>query len=135
MIIRKAKKTDFTEISRLAKKYGLDYSGMERDKFLVVEEKKKIIGIGALRKHKDCIELCSLGVDENYRGQGKAKKLVLSLLGQTKEDIYLTTIIPHFFEKFGFEKAGRIPASLTKDSEWCAGCRKDLCLVMVRRAQ
>jgi len=135
MRFRNAKKADFPQVLYLAKKLELDYSGMEADDFLVAEDSRKTVGICALKKHKDCIELCSLGVDENYRKRGLGKKLVLGVLKKAKREIHLATIIPQFFEKFGFEKSSQIPLSMVKKSEWCLGCKKDLCTIMVRKAK
>jgi len=133
MRLRNATKTDSPQILDLAKKLELDYSGMEADDFLVAEESRKIVGICALKKHKDCLELCSLGVDENYRKLGLGKKLVLGVLKKAKGEVYLATIIPDFFEKFGFKKSTQIPLSMVKKSDWCQGCKKELCTVMVKK--
>ncbi len=117
---------------KLANRNSLDYSDMEADDFWVAEERGKIRGICGLKKHHDCLELCSLGVDETYRHQGLAKQLVLALLQKIKGEIYLATVIPEFFEKFGFNKASRIPGSMIKKSEWCAGCNREKCTIMIR---
>jgi N-acetylglutamate synthase-like GNAT family acetyltransferase len=132
MRIRKAKNEDFDEIIRLAQAYDLDYSGMESDAYWVATDGKKIVGIIGLKRHPDCSELCSLGVEEDFRGRGIGKRLVLALLEKAGEEIYLATIIPAFFHKFGFEKAPSVPASMVKKSDWCLGCRRELCTVMLR---
>jgi N-acetylglutamate synthase-like GNAT family acetyltransferase len=133
MRFRNAKKADSPQILNLAKKLKLDYSGMEADDFLVAEDSRKIVGICALKKHKDCLELCSLGVDENYRKRGLGKKLVLAVLKKANGEIYLATIIPKFFKKFGFEDSSQIPLSMVKKSDWCQGCKKELCTIMVKK--
>jgi len=132
MRIRKAKKADFPRILEIAQKHSLDYFGMEADDFWVAEERGKIRGICGLKKHHDCLELCSLGVDKKYRRQGLARQLVIALLQDVSGEIYLATIIPAFFEPFGFKKTGRIPGSMIKKSEWCAGCNRKRCTIMIR---
>lgn len=132
MRIRKAKNTDFPQILQLAERYNLDYSNMEADDFWVAEEQGKIRGICGLKKHLDCLELCSLGVEEKYRHQGLASQLVLALLQEMKGEIYLATIIPEFFEKFRFMKTDHVPSSMIKKSDWCAGCSPERCRVMMR---
>lgn len=134
MKIRAATKSDVPEIFNLAKRYELDYAGMAEDSFLVAEEKGRVVGIGALKRHEDCIELCSLGVDENYRRCGIGKRLVFALLERAEGDVYLATIIPEFFEKLGFKRADRIPESMMRKSDWCRDCRRDLCTIMVRES-
>ena len=132
MRIRKSRKADLPQIISLAKKYELDYTGMVSDDFWVAAEGPKILGIVGLKEHPDCVELCALGVDEARRKRGLGRELVLALLKKAKGDIYLATIIPFFFEKLGFHQASLIPASMVKKSDWCKGCRKDLCTVMIK---
>lgn len=133
MRIRKARNKEFPQIVALAKKYSLDYPGMDKDDFLVAEEKRRIIGICGIKKHGDWGELCSLGVDEDYRKRGVGGRLVSRVIKEVRSDIFLATLIPEFFVKFGFEKAAYIPSFMVKDSEWCQGCQQELCTVMVRK--
>jgi N-acetylglutamate synthase-like GNAT family acetyltransferase len=132
MRVRKARKTDLPQVLKLARACNLDYSGMATDDFWVAEESGKIRGICGLKKHRDCLELCSLGVDEKYRRHGLGRLLVLTLLRCISGEIYLATVIPGFFEPFGFRKAGHIPGSMIKKEEWCAGCNREQCLIMIR---
>jgi len=133
MPIRKANKADFPDIIRLAKACSLDYEGMEADAFLVAEERGRILGICGLKKHPECFELCALGVGMKWRGRGWGGRLVRAVLGEAPGEIYLATVIPGFFAPFGFEKAVAVPPSMVKKAEWCAGCRPELCTVMVKK--
>lgn len=108
---------------------------METDDFLVAGDGDKIVGICGLKKHMDCFELCSLGVDEAYRNKGLGNRLVHAALKKAGREVYLTTTIPGFFEKSGFEKAGHFPESMIKKRDWCLGCNKELCTVMVRKGK
>jgi len=133
MKIRAARKTDFVQIRPLAAEYNLDYCDMEEDDFWVAAEGKKVVGACGLKKHPDCQELCSLGVAEGFRKKGLGKRLVAALLKASAGDIYLTTIIPDYFEKLGFQRADLVPPSLLKPEEWCSGCPRDRCRVLVKR--
>ena len=133
MRLRNARKAESPQILNLAKKLELDYSGMDADDFLVAEDSRKIVGICGLKKHEDCLELCSLGVDESYRKRGLGKKLVVGVLKKARGEVYLATVIPDFFRKFGFEKSPQIPLSMVKKSDWCLGCKKELCTIMVKK--
>jgi len=133
MKIRRAEKEDFPQITSLARKLGLDYERMEDDSFWLAEDKGRIAGLVALKKHGDCHELCALGVDPHRRNRGLGRKLVQTLLLSADRDIYLATVIPGFFEKCGFERTVHIPSSMKKSPEWCEGCSKELCTVMVRK--
>lgn len=132
MQVRKVRPPDFPRILELARSYGLDYHNMEGDDFWVAEKNGRITGICGLKIHADCQELCSLGVEEDDRGRGVAGKLVRTLLRNVQGQIYLATIIPEFFERFGFKKTNRIPPSMIRKPEWCEGCRPEKCQVMVR---
>jgi N-acetylglutamate synthase-like GNAT family acetyltransferase len=133
MAIRRARARDWPQIFGLARECGLDYAGMEADEFWVAEEAGQVAGIVALKTHPECRELCALGVEAAWRGRGIGAGLVRHLLGETRGDIHLATVIPEFFERLGFERSDGIPPSLVKDEEWCAGCRRENCRVMVRR--
>jgi len=133
MRIRRAARPDWDQIVSLAQECGLNYAGMERDQFLVAEEGGRLGGIVAFKIHAGCRELCALGVAPALRGRGIGRRLVLELVGGVRGDVYLATIIPAFFEPLGFERCAVVPRSMVKDDEWCAGCRRDLCAVMVRR--
>jgi len=135
MAIRSARQKDFSQIVALAKELGLDYEGMDKDSYWVAEEAGRIVGLVGLKKHADCHELCALGVSLGYRGKDLGQKLVHALLLNADRDIYLATIIPGFFEQCGFEKCTQFPASMKKAPEWCEGCRKELCTVMVRTSR
>ena len=132
MRMRRATEADLPQIAILAKKYSLDYPGMSAEDFFVAVERGKILGICALRQHESCEELCSLGVEEGHRGQGVGRSLVLAVSRQAKTDLYLATVIPEYFQKFGFERASNTPVSMIKSPDWCNGCPRERCAVLVR---
>jgi len=134
MFVRKAVPQDWDEIFRIARESGLDYPGMEKDDFRVAEENGRVVGIVGLKRHPECLELCALGVDVARQGQGTGRQLVFELLTGVGEDVYLATVIPGYFERLGFERSAVVPPSMVKNPEWCAGCRRELCTVMVRRS-
>jgi len=138
MRIRKAAPSDLPLVMGLARGLGLDYPGLEKDVAWVADEDGRIAGSVALQRHPDCLELVALGVDERDRGKGIGGRLVLALLGlvaEQAEDVYLATVIPAFFARFGFEPAAA-PASIAarQGTAWCEGCPRELCTVMVRRS-
>jgi N-acetylglutamate synthase-like GNAT family acetyltransferase len=133
MNIRKAGQEDIPQITSLARDLGLDYPGMDDDSFWVAEDKARIVGIVALKKHGNCHELCALGVAPRRRNKGLGRKLVQALLQSADRDIYLATIIPGFFKNCGFNRTSDFPSSMKKSPEWCEGCPKELCTLMVRR--
>lgn len=137
MNLRKATVSDMQEINSVALKYDLDSNDTSAEQFIVAEEDKKIIGFGRLLPHAGCVELGTIGVVEEYRGKGVAKKIVNSLIesvdvGHARyQHIYLTTLIPSFFEQFGFKRLDAAPPDcMIRKKEWCEGCKKVGCTVM-----
>lgn len=133
MYLRKGKKSDTNAIYEIALKYDLESDDMNLEEFIVAEENNNIIGFGRLKVHPDAVELGTIGVVEEYRNRGVATTIVNELLKKTNSDIYLTTLIPKFFEKFGFRKLETsAPNSLIRSKEWCEGCAKAGCTLMKR---
>jgi N-acetylglutamate synthase-like GNAT family acetyltransferase len=134
MKIRRLRSEDIRPAVELAAALDLGYPGMENDRIWVAEDQGRIAGLIALRTHADCLELVSLGVDPEYRNRGLGRKLVEALVDASEGDIHLATIIPRFFEAYGFVETTSIPEGMAKDPSWCDGCPKELCTIMVRIA-
>lgn len=136
MRVRKALPEDIPQAVRLAASLGLDYPGMEKDRFWVAEDDRRIVGIVGLKKHPDCLELCALGVEADRRGKGVAKALVEALMAEAPGPVHLATVIPAFFEALGFERTPDMPRSFIEKrrTSWCDGCDLSLCTVMLREA-
>lgn len=131
MEVRKARQEDLPAIEALALQFDLDHANMQAENFIVAEEKGLIIGIGQILPYPDCMELASLGVLPEFQRTGIGKKIVEALLADTQGEVYLATIRPDYFSRFGFKKTLDFPVSMKKKSEWCEGCRPELCTVMV----
>ena len=135
MKLRKALGSDMDTINKIALKYDLDSNDTKADQFIVAEENNEIIGFGRLLPHAGCLELGTIGVVEEYREKGIAKTIIDALLKAAKttgrKKIYLTTLIPSYFEKFGFKKLDEAPPDcMIRKKEWCDGCKKTGCTVM-----
>lgn len=131
MKLRNAQPSDMDNIYKIALKYDLDSNDMKAEDFIVAEENGSIIGFGRLWQHDDAVELGTIGVVEEYRKKGVAKAIIKDLLGKTKENVYLTTLIPGYFEQFGFKRLTTPPPqSMIRKKEWCEGCTKIGCTVM-----
>ncbi|MGZ5423943.1 MAG: GNAT family N-acetyltransferase [Candidatus Aminicenantales bacterium] len=135
MQIRRVRQKEIPDAVELARSLNLDYPGMEADPLWVAKDAGEIVGLVALKTHPDCLELCALGVDPRFEGQGVGRALVEALGAEAPGDVYLATIIPGFFESLGFHiiKAG-IPATLPakRTTTWCEGCPQERCAVMLR---
>ncbi|MCX8159700.1 MAG: GNAT family N-acetyltransferase [Candidatus Saccharicenans sp.] len=135
MLVRKATPQDMPHVVRIAWRLALDYPGLENDSFFVAEERGKIVGILGLKDYGEFLELVAVGVLEEYREMGIGKKLVEEVLKDLSDKkVYLLTTVPGFYEKLGFEKVEEVPEALKKDPVWCAGCDKNRCVAMHRKA-
>ncbi len=135
MTVRRALPQDIPSAVGLAGRLGLDYPGLEDDEVWVAIEAGETVGLVALKKHPDCLELCALGVDPGCRGRGVGRALVEALMAGAPGDVHLATVIPSFFAGCGFRvlRSG-VPATFPakRRTDWCAGCPQELCTVMVR---
>jgi N-acetylglutamate synthase-like GNAT family acetyltransferase len=132
MNIRKALPADRRRVDAFVGKHAMDYTGTERDEFLLAEDDGRLAGVVALRKHPDCLELCALCVDPADRGAGVGRLLVEGLVRMAGGTVYLATVIPRFFEKCGFVRTLAVPGGMKKDAAWCEGCDKTLCTIMIK---
>ena len=76
-------------------------------RFIVaVDLKEQIIATGQIKPHKgDILELASIAVVPEHRGEGLARAIIAYLLKDSPRPLYLTcrTQLEPFYEKFGFE--------------------------------
>ena len=132
MRIRKARPSDLPAIRKLAGTLGLDFAGMEKAPFWMAEENHRIRGIVSLLTRADCLELVALGVDPEARSSGLGGRLIETLMAAAAGDVYVATVIPGYFECHGFIRTVHVPRGMAKDPDWCEGCSKERCTVMVK---
>jgi len=123
---------DWPGLRALARSLGLEYGDMESDRFWIARDGGRVVGLVGLKRHPDCLELVSLGVEPDRRSQGLGRALVETLFAAAGQDVYLATVIPEYFQKRGFRRASAAPAGMAKDPAWCEGCPKERCTIMVR---
>jgi N-acetylglutamate synthase-like GNAT family acetyltransferase len=102
-MISNALQRDWEQIVDLVNEINLDRLDMDLPQFKVCKVENAVVGIGRIKTHTDCIELCTLGVREAFRGKGIGTALVRALLKGHDQAVYVVTEIPGFFEKLGFE--------------------------------
>lgn len=112
-ILRKAFDSDIEKIKPYAEKLNLDTKDMNPRKFYIVSNKGQIAGFGRRKNYKNICELATIGVLENHRRTGIGELLVNKLIKEASaEEIWLTTIIPEYFTKFGFKTSNNEPEEL-----------------------
>ena len=138
--IRPAQNEDYPRVKKLLEELDLYYADLTFKDFWVAESKGQIVGTVQLEEFKDFLFLGSLGVAADRQKHGIAEALLDQILQNHKNDVYLYSIIPEFFKKFGFELTTPnseliTPNSLpTKEHYECEYCHPDQCVTMVRHA-
>lgn len=111
--------SDFKQICKWIDKFELDNRELKKEEFYAAYHQDELIGFGRLRKHKDCRELCSLGVLIPFRGKGVGKALTAALLKSATTPVYVVCIIPDFFNHFGFKQVISYPLSIAEKLAYC----------------
>ncbi len=112
--------SEFDFIKDHITKFELDDRELKKEEFLIVKDtENKIVAFGRIRKHSTCEELCSLGVIDAQRLKGIGKMLSEELIKQSSESLFLTCIIPKFFEPLGFQITNEYPKELKDKLNYC----------------
>ena len=101
------------------------------DSFVVAEAEGRFVGCGSLiRLGQDLMEIRSLGVTEQYRGQGIGRMIVDFLLEEARAQrvpkVMALTYEVAFFQKNGFSV---VPKEIFPEKVWtdCVNCKKQHC--------
>ena len=137
VVVRLARAADAMHIESLLAAEDLDRSAFALHDFVVAETPHHAFaGCARLKVHEDCVELSSVAVHPDYRGQKVGQAVVSTLLARPcSDDIHLMCEpkeVP-FFERFGFVsiKPADIPLSL--QPKLCAYELKVGAMVVMRR--
>lgn len=111
--IRSASPVDMPFIKNCIEKFRLDDEDLGYQHFIVIIDGDEIIGFGRIRHHEKVYELGCVGVVENRRNQGIGKTIVEHLINIfPSNDVYITTDLLDYFERFGFRKIELGPSEL-----------------------
>ncbi len=104
--LRPAVEAEAAAIQDLIHLVGINPTGLDWRRFLVaVTPEGQIIGCGQLKPHgRDLLELASIAVLPDHRGEGIARAVIERLLTGSPRPLYLTCIssLEPFYERFGF---------------------------------
>ncbi|HTY12880.1 MAG TPA: GNAT family N-acetyltransferase [Candidatus Omnitrophota bacterium] len=133
LIIRPADGRDRAAIVRIMDEADLRYKNETFDQFYLAEADGVPAGVVRLDEHAGYIFLTTLGVASVYLRKGIGRALMEFAIGRSLKDIYIYTIIPEFFAKFGFVPAPA-PADLPQKNIFdCDECFPGKCVTMVRK--
>ncbi|WP_274363232.1 N-acetyltransferase [Paenibacillus thermotolerans] len=108
-----------------------DALAQQIDTFVVAELDGKLVGCGALTQlGTDLLEIRSLGLQPEYKGQGIGKRIVSMLVEEARSQgvpkVMALTYEVAFFERNGFEV---VPKEIFPEKVWrdCVHCKKQHC--------
>lgn len=133
--IRKASEEDQEAVRLIQEELELDYVGSNGPGFWVAEEEGKVVGIARLEEFEGFFFLNAVGVTGNKQNRRVASRLLRGILKDLGKDIYLYTIIPGFFIRFGFEEAAPIPGLPPRTKFGCERCLPKQCVCMRKPAR
>jgi N-acetylglutamate synthase-like GNAT family acetyltransferase len=104
--IRPALETESGLIKDLVHSTGINPMGLDWKRFVVaVNAQEQVLGIGQIKPHGgDVLELASIAVFPEYRGQGVARAIIEHLVKDSPGPLYLMcqSSLGRLYEKFGF---------------------------------
>ena len=104
--LRPARESESRVIKDLIHLTGINPMGLDWKRFIVaVDDQDQILGIGQIKSHgTDILELASLAVYPEHRGNGIARSIIEYLLKDSPRPLYLMceSSLGSLYEKFGF---------------------------------
>ena len=108
--LREAQESDARQIKDLVHLVGINPMGLDWKRFIVaVDDQDQVIGTGQLKPHgADILELASIAVSPERRGEGIARAIIEHILKDSPRPLYLTCLstMGPLYEKFGFVSLG-----------------------------
>jgi amino-acid N-acetyltransferase len=105
-VLRPARETDSRQIKDLIHRVGINPMSLDWRRFLVaVDARDNVIGTGQIKPHgTEILELASIAVIPDRRGEGIARAIIDHLLNDSPRPLYLTCLstMGPMYEKFGF---------------------------------
>lgn len=94
---------DLPFIRETIEKFRLDPERVEAGQFLTLRRNGSIVAFGRIKPYETVQELGGVAVLEAERGRGYGEAIVRELIRRFPQDeVYITTDIPEYFERFGF---------------------------------
>ena len=107
--LRGALESESRQIKDLIHLVGINPMGLDWKRFIVaVDTEGRVVGTGQLKPHgADILELSSIAVSPDHRGEGIARAIIENLLKESPRPLYLTCVstMGAMYEKFGFVSA------------------------------
>ena len=132
--VRRATELDCLRAIRLMADLDLIHSAISMRNLWVVCEEGHVVGAAHLEVCGPGLFLSSVGIAQTHRHMGLARRLVETMLRDVDADVYIYTIIPHFFEKLGFAECAAPEGLPLRAIFGCERCDSENCRCMKRPA-
>jgi len=111
--LRKARIADMPLIESCIEEFRLDSEDIKCEQFVVAEKAGSVVGFGRIKPYRYCFELGCLTVIETYRNRGIGGSILKRLIHDfPSDDIWITTDIPEYFGRFGFQPTAEAPEEI-----------------------
>ena len=102
-------------VESLVEEFRLDNEDLQHEQFIVAEEDGRVVGFGRTKPYQHCFELGCVGVRGTHRNRSVGSAIVERLIrGFPSDDIWITTDIPDYFERFGFQWTQDAPDEISE---------------------
>lgn len=110
IVLRSATAADFPSIRSLIRRVRINPYGLDWRRFLVaVDSQGRLLACGQLKPHgRGVVELASVAVEANHRGQGLARMIIERLIADGPRPLYLTcrSSLGPMYSRWGFRELG-----------------------------
>lgn len=137
MRIEEARVADMPLIEAAVRRMKLDGERLSVEQLIVARDGERLLGFGRIKPYDGVIyELGTVGVLEEARGRGVGAGLVEELIRRfPSEDVYITTDLVEWFQRFGFAALPDVPRVLQdKLDRVCATLRTGVVAMARRRS-
>lgn len=132
-----ARPGDLPFVRECVARFRLDDEGLDPRQFVVIRRARRIVAFGRVKPYEGGVfELGGVGVVEEERGKGLGAAIVAELIRRFPvPDVWITTDLPAWFERFGFRRDDGAPAPIRdKLARVCASLRPGTVAMVLRRA-
>jgi len=113
METRKPTNKEFEQVKIAANRMKLDTTNVRQEQFVCAFSECGLAGFVRINEVDDFKELATLGVLKEYRKNGVGEFLIKNLQSNYSK-LHLVTVIPEYFQHFGFEPMNDVPEELMK---------------------
>jgi N-acetylglutamate synthase-like GNAT family acetyltransferase len=134
--IAAATAADMPAIAARAAEWRLDGERLEPEQFIVVRDGDRMLGFGRIKPYDGTVfELGTVGVAVEARGRGVGELIVRELIRRfPSDDVWITTDLTSYFERFGFVRVADVPLPLVAKLERiCGSLRQGVVAMLLRR--